>query len=194
MFPKLLVQADATLVLFTSWYQLRSVQSSLPPELRERVLAQGDLARGEIIARHCERVDAGKPSVVFGVASFAEGVDLPGKYCTHVIIAKLPFPVPDDPVAAGLYEWLEAQGRNPFMEVSVPEASVRLVQACGRLIRSREDTGRVTLLDRRIVTRRYGRQLLAALPPFRQELSSSRRCCAGEPLLLADARPATTPK
>ena len=90
---------------------------------------------------------------MFGLASFAEGVDLPGNYCRHVVIAKIPFAVPDDPVDASLAEWLESRGRNAFMEISVPDAALRLVQASGRLLRTESDTGRVTLLDRRLLTR-----------------------------------------
>ena len=96
----------------------------------------------------------------------AEGMDFPGDYCRHVIIAKIPFSVPDDPIYRTLSEWIEEQGGNPFMELMLPEASIRLHQACGRLIRSEADTGRVTILDRRILTKRYGEKLLADLPPF----------------------------
>ena len=114
--------------------------------------------------------DGGSGSVIFGLASFAEGVDLPGDYCRHVVIAKIPFAVPDSPLEAALAEWVEAQGRNAFMEISVPDAALRLVQASGRLLRTEQDTGRVTLMDRRILTRRYGRAILDSLPPFRREL------------------------
>ena len=119
----------------------------------------------------CQAVDAGEGSVIFGLASFAEGVDLPGIYCRHVVIAKLPFAVPDSPLEAALAEWVEAEGRNAFMEISVPDASLRLVQACGRLLRTEDDSGRVTLLDKRVLTRRYGRAILDSLPPFRRELA-----------------------
>jgi len=99
-------------------------------------------------------------------------VDLPGKYCTHVLIARIPFAVPNDPVEMTLAAWVEQQGRNAFMEIAVPDAALRLVQASGRLLRTEEDTGRVTLLDRRILTRRYGRAILDSLPPFRRELET----------------------
>ncbi len=95
-----------------------------------------------------------------------KGVDLPDDYCRHVIIVKLPFAVPDDPLDEAMAEWLEAQGRKPFFEISLPDAAMRLVQACGRLIRHEGDHGRITLLDRRILTQRYGKRLLDALPPF----------------------------
>ncbi|MNP22823.1 putative ATP-dependent helicase DinG [compost metagenome] len=96
---------------------------------------------------------------------------MPGAYCEHVVIAKIPFAVPDDPVEAALAEWIEARGGNPFMEIAVPDASLRLIQACGRLLRTEEDRGTITLLDRRVVTQRYGKAILNALPPFRREIS-----------------------
>ena len=86
------------------------------------------------------------------------------------MIAKLPFAVPDDPIAAAHSELLEAQGRDPFMEISVPDAAQKLVQASGRLLRTEEDEGRVTLLDTRLLSRRYGRSILDSLPAFTMEL------------------------
>ena len=127
------------------------------------------LSKPEILRTHCERVDDGKNSSIFGLNSFSEGIDLPSDYCRHIIIAKLPFSVPNDPLSAALSEWVEARGGNSFMEVNVPEASVRLIQACGRLLRTEQDSGRITLLDTRLVTRRYGRAILDALPPFKLE-------------------------
>jgi ATP-dependent DNA helicase DinG len=132
---------------------------------------QGDYSKQEILRRHRERIDSGQASVIFGLASFAEGVDLPGDYCTHVVIAKIPFAVPDNPLEAALSEWVEARGGNPFMEISVPDAALRLVQASGRLLRTEQDRGTVTLMDRRIVTRRYGRAILDSLPPFQRSLA-----------------------
>ncbi len=161
---------EAVLMLFSSRAQLRAVEKTLPAKWRERVLAQDRLPKRELIERHRARVDAGEGSIIFGLASFAEGIDLPGDYLTHVVITRLPFAVPDDPVGATLAEWIESRGGNPFMRISVPDASIKLVQACGRLIRKEADQGRITLLDRRVLTRRYGRALLDALPPFRREI------------------------
>ena len=103
-----------------------------------------------------------------GLASFAEGIDLPGSYVTHVVIVKIPFAVPDDPIQAAISEWMESSGRNPFMELTLPAASIRLIQACGRLIRQESDKGRVSILDKRLVSSRYGSLLLDSLPPFRR--------------------------
>ncbi|MGP9497201.1 MULTISPECIES: ATP-dependent DNA helicase DinG [unclassified Halomonas] len=165
-----LTDKEAALVLFSSRAQLRAVEKSLPAAIRERVLAQDALPKRELIERHRAAVDKGKGSIIFGLASFAEGIDLPGDYLTHVVITRLPFSVPDDPVGATLAEWIESQGGNSFMRISVPDASIKLVQACGRLIRKESDQGVITLLDKRVITRRYGQALLDALPPFRREI------------------------
>ncbi|PPK52692.1 ATP-dependent DNA helicase DinG [Marinobacter persicus] len=171
--PELWAGEKATLVLFTSRRQMQQVRDALAPEYPELILTQDDMARNEVLRQHCSRVDEGRPSVLFGVASFAEGIDLPGKYLHHVVITRLPFSVPDDPIEASLAEWVTQRGGNPFMEITVPDASVKLVQAVGRLLRTEQDTGRVTILDRRIVARRYGQLLLDSLPPFRRIIDYS---------------------
>lgn len=170
-FVSQLADTEAALVLFSSRAQLRAVDKALPAEIKARVLAQDALPKGELIERHRAAVDRGEGSIIFGLASFAEGIDLPGDYLTHVVITRLPFAVPDDPVGATLAEWIESQGGNAFMRISVPDASIKLVQACGRLIRKESDRGTITLLDKRVITRRYGQALLDALPPFRREIS-----------------------
>ncbi|MGP5710772.1 ATP-dependent DNA helicase DinG [Vreelandella alkaliphila] len=161
---------EAALVLFSSRAQLRAVEKALPAAAKGRVLAQDALPKHELLERHRAAVDDGNGSIIFGLASFAEGIDLPGDYLTHVVITRLPFAVPDDPVGATLAEWIESQGGNSFMRISVPDASIKLVQACGRLIRKESDRGVITLLDRRVITRRYGQALLNALPPFKREI------------------------
>ncbi|MBD3646428.1 MAG: ATP-dependent DNA helicase DinG, partial [Pseudomonadales bacterium] len=83
---------------------------------------------------------------------------------------KNPIAVPDDPVGATVSEWIEDRGGNAFEEVMIPDAALRMVQACGRLLRTETDQGRVTILDRRIVSKGYGRKLLRALPAFRREI------------------------
>lgn len=171
MMPGLLAHCPSgTLVLFASWYQLNAIYKSLPAPQKKRVLCQGRLSRDALVARHRKAIAAGKTSVIFGLASMAEGVDLSGSACEHVIIAKLPFTPPTSPIEATRAEWLEKHGKNPFMTMAVPDASLKLIQACGRLIRCESDQGRITLLDRRIVTKRYGKQLLDSLPPFHQTI------------------------
>ncbi|WP_018015310.1 ATP-dependent DNA helicase DinG [Teredinibacter turnerae] len=155
-----------TLVLFSSRKQMLDTNDLIPRELRKLVLMQGIESKQALVRKHKKRIDEGEGSVLFGLASFAEGVDLPGNYCTHVIIAKIPFAVPDDPIEASLAEWVEAKGGNAFMQITVPDAAIKLVQACGRLLRTESDTGKVSILDRRLLTKRYGKALLNSLPPF----------------------------
>ncbi len=166
--PDLWAADKATLVLFTARRQMHTVRDRLAEQYPGLITTQDDMAKGEVLRLHRERIDCDKPSVLFGVASFAEGIDLPGQYLNHVVITRLPFSVPDDPIEASLAEWVTGRGGNPFMEITVPDASIKLVQAVGRLLRTEQDQGRVTILDRRIVTRRYGQLLLDALPPFRR--------------------------
>lgn len=171
---KIIDPEKGTLVLFSSKKQMNDVEYSLLLSAnlwKQLLLTQGQRNKQVIINDHKKQIDKGKGSVILGLASFAEGIDLPGKYCEHVIIAKLPFSVPNDPVDASLTEWLESQGRNAFMEISVPDASIKLVQACGRLIRKETDTGRITLLDKRIITKFYGQKILNALPPYKRLLN-----------------------
>ena len=154
------------LVLFTSRAKLDRVLQKLPIECVRKVRAQGSLGKSQLVAEHIADVEAGKGSTLFGLASFGEGLDLPGKLCETVVITQLPFAVPTDPVGATYAEWLESRGRNPFIEVTVPEATRLLTQYCGRLIRTETDHGRIVLLDRRVVLKRYGERMLNALPPF----------------------------
>jgi ATP-dependent DNA helicase DinG len=170
LLPRLLAAERSALVLFTSWRQLRDVLRRLPDDLVARMKVQGDGSKQALLNAHRAAVDAGQPSILVGLASFAEGVDLPDDYCRHVVIVKLPFAVPDDPIDQAMAEWAEAQGRNAFFDIAVPDVALRLVQACGRLIRHEGDYGRITLLDRRIVNKRYGRALLDSLPDYRREL------------------------
>ncbi len=168
--PRLLDPAAGSLMLFSSRAQMHDVLAALPEEWRKRVLCQDDHQKFELLRRHRARVDKGKGSVIFGLASFAEGVDLPGEYCTHVLIAKIPFPVPSDPVERTLADWFDREQGNSFMELSLPQAAFRLKQACGRLLRNETDSGRITLFDERIARKRYGKGLLESLPPFRREI------------------------
>ena len=170
--PALLEDRLGTLVLFSSRRQLQEVHEALESQFSDSLLIQGVMSKAEIITEHRRRIDAKLSSIIFGLASFAEGVDLPGYYCEHVIIAKLPFAAPDNPIDAAHAELLEADGRNPFMELTVPSASLRLLQACGRLLRTESDEGIITLLDTRIASKRYGRAILEALPRFTFDIQS----------------------
>jgi len=159
---------QATLVLFSSRVQLEATRERFIGDWADSLFCQGYLPRPEIVRLHKERVDDGQGSIIFGLASFAEGVDLPGNYVNHVVIVKIPFAVPDDPMQEAIAEWLQAQGGNPFWGLTLPAASIRLIQACGRLIRTETDTGRVSILDKRLQTKSYGRELIASLPPFKR--------------------------
>ncbi len=170
LLPGLVQNNVSALVLFSSWRQMREVQTALPPNFKKELLLQGEMPKPVLLEEHACRVKKGKRSIIFGVDSMSEGVDLPGEFCEHVIIAKLPFTVPDSPIEATQAEWLEHTGRNPFMQLAVPEASLKLIQAAGRLLRTESDRGQVTILDRRIVTKRYGGLLLDSLPPFRRQI------------------------
>lgn len=171
MLPTLLQTCTGGLVLFTSWRQMFRVLDLIDSDFKQIVVSQGTLSKAAIITEHKSRIDAGARSVIFGLASFAEGIDLPGRYCDHVVIAKIPFAVPDDPVGATLSEWIEGRGGNSFTELMIPDAALRMVQACGRLLRTESDTGTISILDRRLVTQRYGSFLLNALPPYRREIA-----------------------
>lgn len=168
--PRLLEEQKGSLVLFSSRKQMEEVFYQLPKNFREKILMQGELSKQAMLVEHKKCIDNDHHSILFGLASFAEGVDLPGDYCSHVIIAKLPFAVPDDPIEASLSEWIEEKGGNAFMDITVPDAAMKLVQACGRLLRKESDSGKITILDRRLITKRYGKLLLNCLPGYSVEL------------------------
>lgn len=168
--PKLidLRQGVGTLVLFSSRKQMQEVAMRLPDTYQDMLLIQGDKPKAVLLEEHLAAVNQNRASILFGLDSFAEGLDLPGFACVHVIIAKLPFAMPDNPIDKTLSDWVSDQGGNPFMEITVPEASIKLIQAVGRLIRTETDTGRITILDNRLTTAHYGKKMLAALPPFKR--------------------------
>jgi ATP-dependent DNA helicase DinG len=164
LLPDIIKEPHGKLLLFSSRRQMNEVLEALPGSVSADLLVQGDRSKKETIAQHKQRIDDGKASTLVGLASFAEGLDLPGDYCRHVVIAKIPFAVPDDPIEAALAEWIDAKGGNAFMEISVPDAAIKLVQACGRLLRNERDSGAITLMDNRILRRRYGEALFNSLP------------------------------
>ncbi len=156
----------ATLVLFASNHQMQSVADLVEKSLDCDLFIQGEYSKKNILERHIENRKKGKGSIIFGLDSFAEGVDLKGDNLNHVIIAKLRFSVPTSPIEKTTQSYLESLNRNSFMEISLPDASLRLIQACGRLIRTETDTGKITIFDNRLVTKFYGKQLINALPNF----------------------------
>jgi ATP-dependent DNA helicase DinG len=154
------------LVLFTSWRLCFQVEELLEEAVRKVTLVQGQQPLALLLQAHEKRRNEGKMSIIFGLQSMAEGLDLPGDLANEVVITRLPFQPPDDPREATLAEYLKNQGRDPFTELSLPSATIRLRQAVGRLIRSETDTGQVTMLDRRLVNTRWGQSLLKELPAF----------------------------
>ncbi len=157
------------LALFTSRAQMRSAVEAIPGFLLDMVLVQNTQSRARLLAAHTERVQAGLPSVLFGLQSFGEGLDLPGALCETVFIAKLPFAPPSEPVDEARAEWLRSVGRDPFNELVIPATGVKLLQWTGRAIRTEEDRAQVVCYDKRLVQQAYGRRMLAGLPPYRLE-------------------------
>ena len=154
------------LVLFTSREQMRQAVEALSTHMRDQVLVQTALPRQTLLKRHREAVEMGEPSIIFGMQSFGEGLDLPGALCESLFITKLPFAPPDDPVGEARSEWLRSSGRNPFNELVVPATAIRLAQWVGRAIRTEEDQAHVYCYDKRLTGTNYGQQLIKGLPPF----------------------------
>jgi ATP-dependent DNA helicase DinG len=162
-----------TLVLTTTLRALRAIGDALQVRFegsREvEVLVQGQWPKRRLMERFREGQAHGQPGcVLVASASFWEGVDIPGDALQLVVIDKLPFPPPGDPLVEARSQRLERQGRSSFSDYSLPEAAVALKQGAGRLIRSESDRGVLVVCDNRLTTMGYGRRLLAALPPMRR--------------------------
>ncbi|MCG6380703.1 ATP-dependent DNA helicase DinG [Vibrio fluvialis] len=163
----------ANLVLFASYWQMKEVAEKVAKLFIKKGWAlqvQGEKSRKEILNKHKTLVQCGKTSVLFGTGSFSEGLDLPGELLENLIITKIPFAVPTSPVEQAHAEYIQHRGGNPFLQITVPEASKKLIQSAGRLLRKERDCGRVVILDRRVVSKRYGKALLDSLPPFKRTI------------------------
>jgi ATP-dependent DNA helicase DinG len=148
------------LVYFSSKKQMETVYESLDERAQELILMQGQWSPTAMIEKHKERVNSGNKSILFGLDSLSEGVDLPGILCSVVMVSKLPFPSPDDPILAAHAEHLEGKGLQAFPLLMLPATSLKLAQIVGRLIRTEDDWGEVCVLDNRLIEKTYGKQLL----------------------------------
>lgn len=150
-----------TLVLFTSYDQLKRTSRAISsPLAKNNILV---FEQGEGASRHTllETFRSAERAVLLGTRSFWEGVDVPGEALSVLVIAKLPFDVPSDPIVAARAETFD----DPFYQYSLPEAILRFRQGFGRLIRTQHDRGVVALFDRRVLTKQYGRLFIESLPP-----------------------------
>ncbi|MBP1607895.1 MAG: helicase c2 [Acidobacteria bacterium] len=148
-------------LLFTSYNQMGQVYETLKGRLRFPMLMQGSMSKSGLLEAFRELPN----SVLFATSSFWQGVDVQGEKLSCVVIDKLPFSVPSDPVVAARIRYINECGGNPFYEYQIPEAIILLKQGIGRLIRSKTDRGILALLDKRILTKQYGQMFLRSLPP-----------------------------
>jgi ATP-dependent DNA helicase DinG len=157
------ITGGGAFVLCTSNRAMRAMHKALAARLPYPVLVQGEAPKQLLLSRFRARGDA----VLVATMSFWEGVDVPGRALRLVVIDKIPFAVPTDPVVAARCAEIERNGGNPFAQYSVPSAAITLKQGFGRLIRTQTDAGIVAILDPRVLTRGYGKLLLSSLPPAR---------------------------
>jgi ATP-dependent DNA helicase DinG len=151
-----------TLGLFSSMRAAKQATAELRERIGYPLLCQGDDPTSQLIARFADD----EPTCLFGTLSLWQGVDVPGRSLQLVIIDRIPFPRPDDPLASARQRAVEARGGNGFMTVAAAQAGLLLAQGTGRLLRTMSDRGVVAILDPRLVTKRYGGFLRASLPPF----------------------------
>lgn len=167
--PKYLDRTKGNLVLFASYWQMEHVAKKM--RLKNwQILVQGEFSRDALLKKHKSRIDSGHGSILFGTQSLSEGLDLPGAYLENLVITKIPFAVPTSPIEEAQAEFVTSKGGNPFLSITVPDAAKKLVQSCGRLLRKETDQGKITLLDRRLVSKRYGKAMLDTLPPFKRQI------------------------
>ena len=175
--PRLISAAEGrTLVLFTSYESLRSAHNTTVHMLKGfsgLIMKQGDDDNSKLL----EKFKNDNESVLFATDSFWQGVDIPGESLSQVIIVKLPFTVPNDPVFVARSEAIEKRGGNSFMEMSVPEAVIKFRQGIGRLIRRSDDRGVVTVLDRRVYEKRYGTSFIQSMPDCKKTYDTLDETC-----------------
>lgn len=153
-----------SLVYFTSRKKMETVYAAMTDEEKKDIILQQGISPSAMVTEHRRRIDAGGRSIIFGLDSISEGVDLPRHYCTLVVMDKLPFPSPDEPIMASHSEFLESKGLSPFALLMLPQAAKKIAQIFGRLNRTELDWGLILVMDRRLVEKRYGSQLLLSTP------------------------------
>jgi ATP-dependent DNA helicase DinG len=175
----LLRSQGRALVLFTSYRNLNGVYQALEGSIPYTIFRQGDAPKSVLLQAFKEDVH----SILMATGSFWEGVDVPGETLSCLIIDKLPFDSPGDPLIAARIDNIRSRGGNPFLEYQVPAAIISLKQGLGRLIRQRTDRGILSILDVRILNSRYGRLFLASLPPMPvcHHLDDLKRFFSGAP-------------
>ncbi|MGP1576720.1 MAG: ATP-dependent DNA helicase [Treponema sp.] len=163
------ITGGRTLVLFTSYESLKISCAYTREKLPDmEILQQGESDRSKLLRQFTENV----ASTLFATASFWVGIDVRGEALSHVVLVKLPFPVPADPIFNARAAAIEKNGGSSFMQLSVPEAVVQFRQGFGRLMRSQTDRGIVTLLDKRVLTKQYGKIFIESLPKTKQCFAS----------------------
>ena len=163
-----LIQAAGgrTLALFSSWRGVEAADEHLRDVLAELKLPIITQRRGDSVGPLVDKFAKDEKSILLGTISLWQGIDVPGPACTLVVIDRIPFPRPDEPVLSARAAEADAAGGSGFMQISLPRAALLLAQGTGRLIRSLDDKGVVAILDSRIVNKRYGSILLNSMPPF----------------------------
>ncbi len=163
-----LIQAAGgrTLALFSSWRGVEAADEHLRNVLAELKIPIITQRRGDSVGPLVEKFAKDERSILLGTISLWQGIDVPGPACTLVVIDRIPFPRPDEPVLSARAAEADAAGGSGFMQISLPRAALLLAQGTGRLIRSLDDRGVVAILDSRIVNKRYGSILLNSMPPF----------------------------
>ena len=172
----LIISEGKGLVLFTSYAMLKTVYDLVRDDFSQAgitLFKQGDDDNKKLLGNFF----INKNSVLFATDSFWEGVDVPGESLSVLIICRLPFKVPSDPVIKARMELIEKRGGNSFMEYSLPEAVIKLRQGFGRLIRRKSDRGVILITDTRILTKFYGKIFFNSLPETRRDITSSDRIC-----------------
>lgn len=170
LYAKYLVNSRASLVLFSSRKMMQEVfertkKLSMGDDVE--IFVQGHVDRETLLCEHKKVIEQGGRSIIFGLASFSEGVDLPREYLTRVVVTKMTFPSPTEPANKAYTEFIESSGGDGFRDYALPMATRSLVQSVGRLVRTELDYGDVIVMDNRLMTTKYGREMLRHLPPLK---------------------------